>query len=286
MKTDDPTDELDPLSEEEGPLSFGAWVRVNVLTWVPAILLVLLIRSAIAEPFRIPSGSMVPTLEIGDHILVTKFSYGLRLPLTRVPLGELKAPERGDVIVFVYPKSDQDNGDKKISYYLDMPFPPFATLDYVKRVIGLPGDSIKVVNNEVYLNGIKLIKNSVGENNFIDHHCNTYTNSEFKETLDGKEHVILNTKIKNARAPNYGKYDPQKPSDSADSYEEITVPENHVFVMGDNRDHSSDSRVWDFVPFRNIKGKARFVWLSYDKCTPGIPLLGHIRGDRFGHTIQ
>ena len=120
-----------------GSVRFRSWVWEVVMTWGPAILTVLLIRSVIAEPFRIPSGSMVPTLEIGDHILVTKYSYGFRIPLLRHPITELESPERGDVIVFVFPESD----DTATEYWFDLPAPPFKTYDYVKRVMGIPGDT-------------------------------------------------------------------------------------------------------------------------------------------------
>jgi len=270
MKNDD----LDDMSEESYPIGFGEWLIDICKTWGPAILIVLFIRSAIAEPFRIPSGSMVPTLEIGDHILVTKFSYGLRLPLTRIPLGGISAPERGDVIVFVYPNSDLNMNTKskspKLSHWLDLPFPPFATLDYVKRVIALPGDRVKVQNNVIYVNSKAQIKKSRGSRIFQDDKCREFTTVEFEENLGGHKHTLLNAKY---------------PAQATD-YAERVVPEDHVFVMGDNRDHSADSRAWGFVPFRNIKGKARFVWLSYDQCKQQIPILGSIRGDRFGTPIQ
>ncbi len=264
-------EDTDELSEETEPLTFGDWFRDVLKTWMPAILLVLLIRSAIAEPFRIPSGSMVPTLEIGDHILVTKSSYGLRLPLTRIPLGKLKAPERGDVIVFVFPNSDLENGERTLKYWFDLPFPPFATLDYVKRVVGLPGDRVKIIDNVVHINGKEQVKTKKGAYSFVDDRCRSHKTNEFQENLEGRPHALLNSYTYGMQTPDY---------------QERIVPEDHVFVMGDNRDHSADSRSWGFVPFRNIKGKSRFVWLSYDQCTPGIPLLGSIRGDRFGTKIQ
>ncbi|MEC7987013.1 MAG: signal peptidase I [Myxococcota bacterium] len=162
-------DDLDDFSDEEVP-DTKEWIMEIVKTWVPAIFAVLFIRSAIAEPFRIPSGSMVPTLEIGDHILVTKYTYGFRIPLTRIPIGQLQSPKRGDVIVFVYPGSDLDvspyhfrdtkftadkmnDVDKKLSYWVDLPLMAFTAIDYVKRVVAIPGDRIKVVDNIVYING-------------------------------------------------------------------------------------------------------------------------------------
>jgi signal peptidase I len=263
-------EELDDLIDETVPLSLSEWIADIFKTIVPGVLFIFFIRSSIAEPFRIPSGSMVPTLEIGDHILVTKYTYGLRIPFTRIPLGDLSIPDRGDIIVFVYPPSEKT--DSEPAYLLDLPFPPFSTLDYVKRVVALPGDKIKVINNTVYLNGIPQRKEDKGAYTFIDDRCNHYKTRLHSESLEGHHHLMLtNDETFRRTALDYTK--------------ETEVPEGHVFVMGDNRDHSADSRVWGFVPLRNIKGKARWVWLSYDQCTPGIPLLGDIRS-RFGIKLQ
>ncbi len=242
---------------------FTAWIWDTIKTWGPALLAVLLIRSVLAEPFRIPSGSMVPSLEIGDHILVTKFSYGLRIPLTRIPVGDLSLPDRGDVVVFVKPGTD----NTFLSHTFDLPVPPFATLDYVKRVVGLPGDRIEVRDNQLYINGDAQEREYVDKHSFVNEHCRPSPTREFKEDLGGREHAILTTDSYPMRMADYG---PEE------------VPPGKVFVMGDNRDHSSDSRVWGYVPLRNIKGRARFVWLSYDQCKPGVPLFGEFRGDRFG----
>ncbi|MEL6344667.1 MAG: signal peptidase I [Myxococcota bacterium] len=250
------------------PMGFTGWLWDVVKTWVPALLMVLLIRSVLAEPFRIPSGSMVPTLEIGDHILVTKYSYGWRIPLTRIPIGEVQLPERGDVVVFVYPDSDEG----KMSYWLDLPIPPIATLDYVKRVVGLPGDTIDVRNNVLYVNGKPQRQELTGPHPFTDDGCNNYPTRRYVEDLEGHDHDILTATTYSSRQIN--------------NRLPMVVPEGEIFAMGDNRDHSSDSRRWGTVPLRNLKGKARFVWLSYDQCKKNIPLLGDIRADRFGEPIR
>ena len=270
-------DEDDDEDDDRGAMRrFLDWCWDAVRTWAPAILTVLLIRSVVAEPFRIPSGSMVPTLQIGDHILVTKYSYGLRFPLTRIPLTELKVPERGDVVVFVFPESDYEKDGRgqptepSISYYMDLPVPPFATLDYVKRVVGLPGDSIEVRDNVIYLNGEPQEKTKVGPYNFVDDHCRENATVGFTEDLGGVEHDLLNS-ASEWRVRDYGP---------------AVVPEGHFFAMGDNRDHSEDSRAWGFVPLRNLKGKAQFVWLSYDRCRPGLPFFGEFRNDRFGTPVR
>jgi len=262
--------ELDDFSEEDSeetePMTFREWLWDVFITWGPAIFAVLFLRSAIAEPFRIPSGSMVPTLAIGDHILVTKYSYGLRIPLTRIPLVEPSIPERGDVIVFVKPNPSQDDFVKKF----DLPFPPFATQDFVKRVVGLPNDRIKVVNNVLFINGTAQNKEQVGSFPFVNQNCHKTNTIEFKETFDKKKHAILN----NAR---FGS--------RIGDFPETVIPKGQVFVMGDNRDNSSDSRVWGFVPLHNIKGKARFVWLSLRTCGTK-SVFGEVRGERFGIPIE
>ena len=146
----DPNSEHETRDDREGGERFMDWVGEVLRTWGPAILTVLLIRSLVAEPFRIPSGSMVPTLAIGDHILVTKYSYGMRWPITRIPMTDLEAPDRGDVIVFIFPGSSEG----KPSHWLDIPVPPFNSHDYVKRVIGLPGDTVEVRDNVIFINGV------------------------------------------------------------------------------------------------------------------------------------
>jgi signal peptidase I len=267
-----PPPDLDDTHETEDDDSgtgahFLEWCWDTVKTWGPALLVVLVIRSVLAEPFRIPSGSMVPTLEIGDHILVTKYTYGFRYPLTRIPVGDLSVPDRGDVIVFVFPGSDQG----KLSQWLDLPFPPIATLDYVKRVVGLPGELIEVKGNVLHIDGVPQAREFVEKYPFVDDRCRNNPTRLFSENLDGYPHKMLNTARFGMRLGDF---------------KATFVPEGHVFVMGDNRDHSQDSRVWGFVPIRNIKGRARFVWLSYDQCEPGMPMLGDVRGERFGEPVR
>jgi signal peptidase I len=261
-----PEDDVAELDDRSGGQRFLDWIWETVRTWGPALLAVLLIRSVLAEPFRIPSGSMVPTLEVGDHILVTKYSYGFRIPLTRIPLGSLEAPSRGDIVVFVYPESEKNAFQK----YLDLPFPPAATYDYVKRVVGLPGDSIEVREGDLFVNGQRQPRQYVDDFAFIDDRCHVNPTLRYTETLDGRAHAVLADAMPLRRMGDFGP--------------EI-VPADHVFAMGDNRDHSSDSRIWGFVPLENIKGKAWFVWLSYDRCQDQIPIFGDFRGDRFGTSL-
>lgn len=278
------SDNLDEESEEES-LSLAQKTYDIIKTLVPAFLLVLFIRASIAEPFRIPTGSMVPTLAIGDQILVTKYDYGFRWPLTRIPMTELKVPDRGDVIVFVYPGSDFEvpkshfankkftsalttDLPKKASYWVDLPFPPFTAIDFVKRVVALPGEEVKIENNVLFINGVPQKKTYQESFQFVNSHCQPYDMEYHKEDLAGHEHDVLTAK--SLHVPNY-------PA--------TIVPEGHVFVMGDNRDNSADSRSWGFVPLRNIKGKAKYVWLSIDFCIP-TGMLGSVRWERIPQKIQ
>lgn len=201
------------------------WYVEYSKSFFPVLLFVLVLRSFIAEPFRIPSGSMLPTLEVGDFILVNKFSYGLRLPVLNSKVVDFGDPKRGDVVVFRFPKNPK--------------------VDYIKRVVGLPGDRISYRDKQLYINGNQVESEFVGP----------YTGSSqrrasearvFNEKLPEKHHTIM--------------VNPRFVSRNI----EQTVPSGHYFVMGDNRDDSMDSRVWGFLPEQNLVGKAFFVWMHYD----------------------
>lgn len=225
----------------------GAWFREVVRAWAPAILAVILIRAFIFEPFRIPSGSMVPTLLIGDHVLVTKFSYGVWLPFVRKEVVDLGDPERGDVIVFRYPRDERMN--------------------YIKRVVAVPGDTVKVENNQVIIDGVPQSREFIGRYEWIDDDCRPHTAKRYIEDLGDVQHEKLTNSGLGGILANKG---------------EVRVPPGNVFVMGDNRDNSEDSRRWSFVRYDQIKGKAHFVWLSWDRCAGG---LGELRTDRFFHSL-
>lgn len=203
-------------------------------SFFPIILLVLVIRSFIAEPFRIPSSSMLPTLHIGDFILVNKFSYGIRLPVLHTKLFDTGEPERGDVLVFRYPKKpeDQDKPD----------------IDYIKRVVGLPGDTVGYFDKIVYINGEPVGQELLEPTNIV---LPSYTELRF-EHLGEEGHMIL---VDTDKRPLEG---------------EMVVPEGHYFVMGDNRDNSNDSRYWGTVPEENLVGKAFLIWMSWDWDAGGI----------------
>lgn len=171
---------------------------------VIAILLALFIRTFVVQAFKIPSGSMEPTLLVGDHILVNKFIYGIKIPFINKTIVPISTPERNDVVVFIYP--------------LD------KSKDFIKRVIGLPGDTIEIMGHEIYING-RLLEDPHGH---------------------------------------YGREgDNGVPAVEKDHFGPITVPANHLFVMGDNRDHSYDSRFWGFVPVESLRGEAFIIYWSW-----------------------
>ena len=206
----------------------------------PVIVAVFVLRSFLFEPFKIPSGSMIPTLLVGDLILVNKYTYGLRLPVLNTKLTNGTPPARGDVMVFRYP--------------------PKPSLDYIKRVVGVPGDEISYLNKKLTINGQPVSKQSVTD--FFDEDAMRYF-KQFEEDLGTRHHRLLNDDERPAFIP--GTDDFPFKQNCRYSVEGVTckVPQGHYFMMGDNRDNSLDSRYWGFVPDRNIVGKAFFVWMNF-----------------------
>jgi signal peptidase I len=206
----------------------------------PVILAVFVLRSFLFEPFKIPSGSMIPTLLVGDLILVNKFAYGLRLPVLNTRLTQGSPPKRGDVMVFRYP--------------------PKPSLDYIKRVIGVPGDEVAYLNKRLTLNGKPVDTKRLQD--FFDPDAMRYF-KQFEENLGEKTHRLLNDDERPAFVP--GVEDFPFRQNCRYSVEGVVckVPEGHYFMMGDNRDNSLDSRYWGFVPDRNIVGKAFLIWMNF-----------------------
>lgn len=206
----------------------------------PVIITVFLLRSFLFEPFKIPSGSMIPTLLVGDLILVNKFHYGLRLPVINTKITEGTKPKRGDVMVFRYP--------------------PQPSLDYIKRVVGLPGDTVAYINKRLTINGQVIETTAMPD--FLDEDAMRYF-KQFEEKLGDKPHRLLNDENR----PAFVQVQPNFFGAEGCNYtvEGVTckVPEGHYFMMGDNRDNSLDSRYWGFVPDANIVGKAFFVWMNF-----------------------
>jgi signal peptidase I len=198
-----------------------------------AVAIALLLRAFVVEAFQIPSGSMIPTLEIGDHIFVAKFSYGIGIPFTDTKVLQFSQPKRGDVIVFKWPK------DREI--------------DYIKRVVALGGEKVVLRTHEVLVNG-RPMPRELSSEPFVSTDTGPF-GREYElwyEDLDGKRHRTIQNK---------------GPDTSSDS-QEFTVPEGHVFVMGDNRDNSNDSRFWGTVPLELIKGRALVIWWSRGPTSP------------------
>ncbi len=220
---------------EEKNTQGGFWETTKTVIY--AVLIALFIRTVFAEPFSIPSGSMVPTLLVGDYLFVSKMSYGysrhslpLSMPLIKDRIFYTQ-PERGDVIVFKMPSDNKT--------------------DYIKRLIGLPGDKIQMKDGRLYINGTIVDRKSEGEYVLRDASGKALRFEKYTETLpNGKQHPIL-------EASDEGTYD---------NTEEFTVPEDHFFMMGDNRDNSLDSRSLKvgFVPKNNLVGRAKFLFFSHD----------------------
>ncbi len=215
------------------------WVEYSV-SFFPVILFVFALRSFVVEPFRIPSGSMLPTLEAGDLILVNKFNYGVRLPVIHDKVIDVGVPERGDVMVFRYP--------------------PEPDIDFIKRVVGLPGDEVTYVNKRLFINGQEVPREKIGE--YFEPDRAAYA-EEYVEDLGDTSHRIL---LDGGRASNIhpsGTFPYSNHCQYRGPGVRCVVPDGHYFVMGDNRDNSADSRFWGFVPDDNVVGKAFLIWMNF-----------------------
>ncbi|RJG01389.1 signal peptidase I [Noviherbaspirillum sedimenti] len=224
---------------EAGILRQPTWIEYSG-SFFPVIALVFVLRSFLYEPFKIPSSSMVPTLLVGDLILVNKYTYGIRLPVINKKILDVNDPKRGDVMVFKYPED--------------------LSLDYIKRVVGVPGDKIAYKNKRLTVNGKALPYAQLAD--YLDEGRLSYS-QQLTENLNGVAHRILNDE----GAPAFASNERNFPGHELCSFNAgdfaCTVPPGSYFMMGDNRDNSLDSRYWGFVPDQNIVGKAFFVWMNF-----------------------
>jgi signal peptidase I len=265
-----------PVEPDSGFLGF-------LRGWGPPLLAVLVIRSILFEPFQIPSGSMVPSLAIGDFIVVSKFAYGLRVPFTNIEILDLGEPERGDIDVFIHPPTVNPDPwcrlkripkDWTLDLIPGLPGPEMpCTTDYVKRLVGMPGDTVEIRDDQLYINGEAQPREQVEDYDYVDvRGCYPQPMSQYRNKLGEVEYTTLQAKTYGMGSRNYGP---------------TTVPEGHYFFMGDNRDNSADGRYWGFVPRDYIRGKAKVVWLSFDPCASGgVPGLGRPRTDRIGQWLE
>ncbi|MDY7116624.1 signal peptidase I [Halomonas sp. SSL-5] len=226
------TEGLTPHAREQ--VMKEPWPVDYARSFFPVLLVVLVLRSFVVEPFQIPSGSMRPTLEIGDFILVNKFAYGLRLPVVHTEIVDLGEPERGDVMVFRFPSE--------------------PSVNFIKRVVGLPGDRIRYEGKQLYINGEAVPKALLAEGPAA-----APGELMLAELLGEAEHRIYNN-----------------PRDPGPQMRELVVPDGHYFTMGDNRDHSNDSRYWGFVPEDNVVGRAFAVWMHWDGGLPSFTSMRRI----------
>ena len=216
-------------------------------SFFPVILAVFLIRSFLVEPFKIPSGSMLPTLQIGDFILVNKFAYGIRLPILDKKVIDIGQPKRGDVMVFRYPND--------------------PSLDYIKRTIGLPGDVVEYKDKRLIINGKPVPTTRAGEYDYVASGLNYVSAQTWHEQLGQHNHIeMTQTDMPPVILYQVGGDFPFRSNCSYNEHGfKCKVPEGYYFMMGDNRDASNDSRYWGFVPDRNIVGKAFMIWWNFGK---------------------
>lgn len=196
-------------------------------SFFPVLLVVLLIRSFLIQPFRVPTGSLEPTVLPGDFIAVNQYAYGLRLPIVHTKILSVGEPKRGDIVVFHYP--------------------PDPSITYVKRLIGMPGDTLSYVDKVLYINGKRIPQTLIGNNVDIEPGMPLPVLEKEENLLGIKHRIFIRENGANSR-----------------DFYNLKVPKDHYFMMGDNRDDSVDSREWGFVPEKNLIGKAFFTWLSWD----------------------
>jgi signal peptidase I len=234
-------DEVD-VGQAKDKLLMQPWWLDWTAGLFPVIAIVFILRSFLFEPFKIPSGSMIPTLLINDLILVNKFHYGVRLPVINTKIIDNNSPQRGDVMVFRYP--------------------PKPSLDYIKRVVAVPGDEVAYLNKQLSVNGKPLTQKALPD--FFDADALRYTKQFEEQTADAsRRYRIVVEADRPAFVPGAENFKFRENCLYSAEGVVCKVPPGHYFMLGDNRDNSLDSRFWGFVPEENIVGKAFFVWMNF-----------------------
>jgi|SRR3954451_9600468 signal peptidase I len=222
----------------------GPWWVEYPRSFFPVILVVFCLRSFLVEPFKIPSGSMIPTLLVGDFILVNKYTYGVRLPVINVKILDIKEPQRGEVMVFRYPEN--------------------PSMDYIKRVIGIPGDTVSYRDKRLFINNMPVKMEPNGEYTYVESGLSYVYTKRFNETIDAYGHkILINPEVPDLLLAGVRRFPHQENCTYEDTGFTCKVPSGNYFTMGDNRDSSSDSRYWGFVPEKNIVGKAFMIWWNF-----------------------
>lgn len=219
------------------------WVEYSK-SFFPVILVVFVLRSFLIEPFKIPSGSMIPTLQVGDFIVVNKFTYGIRLPILNQKIVPINDPQRGDVMVFHYPEN--------------------PSVDYIKRVVGLPGDKVLYRHKQLFINGVEQVQQPEGDYNYVEAGLSFVHTNRFSEKLGEHQHAIIaNPEMPNAHLDAVADFPGRENCSYSSDEFRCVVPAGQYFMLGDNRDNSRDSRYWGFVPDNQIVGKAFLIWMNF-----------------------
>ena len=234
------------LRAKRQPGANEPWWVEYAKSFFPVILVVFVLRSFLIEPFKIPSGSMIPTLHVGDFILVNRYTYGLRLPIVNKKFIEISQPQRGDVMVFHYPED--------------------PSVDYIKRVVGVPGDVLVYRNKRLWINGEAQELERDGDYNYVESELRFVHTERYSEKLNGRTHaVLLNPEMPLLHLGNVSNFPQHEQCSYSEEEVRCAVPAGHYFMMGDNRDNSRDSRYWGFVPDEMIVGKAFFIWMNFSE---------------------
>jgi len=232
------------LAKSRAEKAAEPWWVEYAKSFFPVILVVFFIRSFFVEPFKIPSGSMIPTLQVGDFILVNKFTYGIRLPIINQKIVQLNNPQRGDVMVFHYPEN--------------------PSVDYIKRVVAVSGDTVEYRNKRLTINGVVQPQVSEGDYNYVETGLNFVHTERRTEDFGGKKHAMLvNPEMPTLHLGSVAEFQGRENCTYDEEHVTCKVPEGHYFMMGDNRDNSRDSRYWGFVPDQQIVGRAFFIWMNF-----------------------